>query len=206
MIALKAHQLKLTIKIFIAVVLLPWTYLRVRHLQKTVTKIELGSGGKKRAGWLTMDLVPGADVIWDLRWRLPLDESSVDVIYCEHVLEHLSFREVKELFGDIRRVLKPGGKFLISVPDLDIYLEAYGAGDTRLLTFAPAITSNQKADILNYIFYMNGEHRFMYNFDSLAFHLRANGFTDVRKRTFDPTLDDAGRLQESLYVSCSKAA
>lgn len=43
-----------------------------------------------------------------------LADSSVDVVICHHTLEHLS--EPVAALGEMRRILKPGGKLLLFVP------------------------------------------------------------------------------------------
>jgi 2-polyprenyl-6-hydroxyphenyl methylase/3-demethylubiquinone-9 3-methyltransferase len=42
--------------------------------------------------------------------HLPVAESSVDIVLCVDVLEHV--RDLDAVIGEIRRVLKPGGLFL----------------------------------------------------------------------------------------------
>ncbi len=51
----------------------------------------------------------------DLAERMPLEDSSVDFLLCTEVLEHIS--DVGFVLGEFRRVLRPGGRALISVPN-----------------------------------------------------------------------------------------
>ena len=46
--------------------------------------------------------------------KLPLSDNSVDIVIATQVLEHLN--EYKETVSEMHRVLKPGGKVIISVP------------------------------------------------------------------------------------------
>ncbi len=48
---------------------------------------------------------------------LPFDDDSLDVIIFTEVLEHL-FRPPTEILSDMRRVLRPGGCLIISVPNI----------------------------------------------------------------------------------------
>lgn len=43
----------------------------------------------------------------------------VDVVFCCHALEHLYPHEVTQAIQEFYRVLKPGGKVIILVPDLE---------------------------------------------------------------------------------------
>ena len=56
-------------------------------------------------------------------------------------------------------------------------------------------------DVINYIAYMDGQHRYMFDEENLAHVLSVTGFTDVRIRDFDPSLDLPERRQGSIYVA-----
>jgi SAM-dependent methyltransferase len=47
-----------------------------------------------------------------------IDDASYDAIFASHVLEHLYAHEVSMALSEFARVLKPGGKILVQVPDL----------------------------------------------------------------------------------------
>lgn len=169
-------------------------------------RLEIGSGPRRRTGWVTLDMSRGADVYWDLRRPLPFDDAMFKCVYCSHVLEHFSYPELTRLLGEVLRVLRPGGEFLITVPDASIYIDAYRG--TRplspLLRYEPAVISHKPMDGLNYLFYMDGHHRFMFDAENLAFHCEAAGFTRCLRRAFDPEIDSIDRDYESLYMSCRK--
>lgn len=182
------------------------SYLKIKMGYLNKAQLEIGSGSTQRAGWLTLDMCKGADIYWDLRYKTPFAESTFDRVYCSHVLEHFAYRDLKKLLSEMHRVLRPNGEFLIAVPDASIYVEAYlGKRDTgELMQYKPAIASDKPMDVLNYIFYMDGHHRFMFDFESLVFHCVEAGFVDCSSRSFDPALDLAARDYESLYISCRK--
>jgi len=179
------------------------------RLQLTTDKplcLEIGSGPKKRQGWLTLDMCSGADVYWDLRYPLPLPEKAFKTVYCSHVLEHFSYPQLVRLLGEIHRVMQPGGSFLIAVPDASLYIDAYlGKIDPKtLLLYEPAVISYSPMDYLNYIFYMDGHHKMMFDVKNLKLHCEAAGFVSCSLREFDATLDVPERQYESLYMVCKK--
>ncbi len=55
---------------------------------------------------------------------IPLPDGSVDLVVSFETLEHL--REQDEMLRDIRRVLRPGGKLIMSSPDKRFYSDATG--------------------------------------------------------------------------------
>lgn len=69
---------------------------------------------QKNLNYLTGDLVsPLADLHFDLH-SIPLEENSFDIIFCNHVLEHVddALKCMKELY----RVMRPGGWGIFQVP------------------------------------------------------------------------------------------
>jgi SAM-dependent methyltransferase len=68
----------------------------------------------KNLDYLTADLYsPIADVKADI-CDLPFEENSFDVVFCNHVLEHIE--DDKKAMGELYRVLKPGGMGIFQIP------------------------------------------------------------------------------------------
>lgn len=55
------------------------------------------------------------DIFWDGK-KIPLSNDSIDVVLCTELLEHCQNPE--EILVEVYRVLKPGGKILLTVPFL----------------------------------------------------------------------------------------
>ena len=59
---------------------------------------------------------PGADVrLLEPDGSIPLGHAEVDLVWCSEVLEHVP--DTGTLLTEARRVLKPGGRLLVTVPD-----------------------------------------------------------------------------------------
>jgi SAM-dependent methyltransferase len=60
----------------------------------------------------------GAKLVFgDIEQQLPFENESFDVVTCHAVIEHLSGSH-KHLFGEMKRVLRPGGYLVVSTPNL----------------------------------------------------------------------------------------
>lgn len=84
-------------------------------------KLHIG-GRIKRDGWEIFNIIPSAavDHVGDARDLSRFLDNSFEVIYASHVLEHFDYRdEVVAVLREWKRVLVPGGKLHISVPDLE---------------------------------------------------------------------------------------
>ena len=91
-----------------------------------MTFLNLGCGGHPFPGWVNIDRSTGSrgfpchpDVIADIREALPFADSSVDAVYAGHVLEHIEYEQCPQVVAEIRRVLKPEGRFAVVGPDMD---------------------------------------------------------------------------------------
>ena len=97
----------------------------VRFRRMNPLKLNIGCGQVKFSGWVNIDVDPKADLVIDIRKGLPFGENSVDFIYNEHFLEHLTFEEGEKCLIDFHRCLKKGGVLRIATPDLDYAIQKY---------------------------------------------------------------------------------
>jgi len=162
-------------------------------------RLNIGCGRKVKTGWINIDLSPHADVTLDLREPLPLPDNSCSFSYSEHFLEHLDYPLHAEIFlNECYRVLEPGGIISIGVPDTEWPMAEYAG--TRCEDYFkiskerwhPEWCKTQMEQI-NYHFRQDGDHRFAYDFVTLAQALTKARFQDVKRRDFDPDLDSADR-------------
>jgi len=76
-------------------------------------KLNLGAGEVPLDGYENLDIKGGTDV----RNLSAYADGSVDEVRASHVLEHISFHETDKVLAEWVRVLKPGGRLRIAVPD-----------------------------------------------------------------------------------------
>lgn len=208
---------------------IPWAYVLLRCVYKSAAKIrsriviallirsgkklyvEFGAGDVKgKDGWYTVDMALGCDIFWDLREGLPFPECSVHRIYSSHFLEHLSYREGQVFLKQCLKALVPGGVFSISVPDAQLFFRKYaegtGADPGALSVFTPWLNGTTGIDYLNYIAYMDGQHKYMFDAENLLHILKKAGFEKVSQRGFCLGLDPAEREHQSIYAEAYKPA
>jgi ubiquinone/menaquinone biosynthesis C-methylase UbiE len=100
---------------------------------------------------------------------LPLDHASVDLVWCSEVLEHVA--DTAYLLLEVRRVLRPGGRLLVTVP-------FHGRVKTALI----ALTRFEAH------FSPLGQHLRFYTRGSLTATLRGSGFEAIRVGVWGPPL------------------
>lgn len=94
-----------------------------------MVKLEIGGGNFNHPGWINVDCPLSSkrgnariDVVHNLMEKkpLPFENNSVDIVYSEHTIEHITDDAAKYLFSDLHRILVPGGGLRIACPDVDI--------------------------------------------------------------------------------------
>ena len=182
--------------------------IRALIAERKILQIEVGAGNKGGSNdWITIDMTPKCDIFWDLRNGIPFPDESVSKIYSSHFFEHLTYKESQIFLDDCLRVLKSGGVFSICVPNARLYIDAYlnnkKLGDDHW-GYIPAINNTTKIDYVNYMAYMDGHHKYMFDKDNLVHILNSKCFKNVRLREFDPSLDMQERDFESIYAEGQK--
>lgn len=101
-----------------------------------------GAGGFRHDAWTRVDnpsdnyrhnFVDTTDLIahdLDSGKPLPIDTSTAHLAYTSHCIEHLLDDSVLRLFGEVHRILRDGGVFRISAPDVELCYRAYRRKDT----------------------------------------------------------------------------
>lgn len=85
-------------------------------------KLHLG-GTIKAPGWEILNAIPGdhVDFVGDAANLSIFEDEQFSALYASHILEHLDYvDEINSALAEWYRVLEPGGKLYISVPDMDV--------------------------------------------------------------------------------------
>lgn len=190
-------------------------------------KLNIGGvkGHSKIEGWTVVDIRESADIALDISAeKLPFDDSSVDLIYCSHTLEHIYNHDLKFVLDEFYRVLKPAGIIRIVVPDIKKACWAYILNNFWFFKIKSSTTVfDKKAPIGGYLaswFYsfrkdgLGNGHVHCFDFDYLKYWLKNSSFRDIKKLKYKKSqnkeflikgLDLPRYKNESLYVECAKS-
>ena len=149
-------------------------------------RLQLGCGSNILPNWINTDAEarPGVEAL-DFTKRLPFHDATIDAVFCEHTIEHVTKPEAVQMMGEVRRVLRPGGAFRVVTPSLEkicrLAIHPATGEAQRYLAFFRTYCRNPHAtlsDAVNMMFYGHG-HRHLYMRDELADLLRAVAFGNV---------------------------
>ena len=137
-------------------------------------RLNVGCGPSRFEGEIGVDKYPtdAREVEGDIL-ALPYPDGAAEFIRAEHVLEHLPYRQVPTALFELRRVLEPGGRIRLGVPDLKRTCEAYVKATT--LAERGLLTRQLYGSQIH-----EGEfHKSGWDPDTLGDVLKAIGFTDI---------------------------
>ncbi len=182
--------------------------------------LQIGGGKQYLAGFVNLDVLPSADIVWDCRYGLPFRSTQFSFVFSEHFLEHLDYPvSVERLLRELYRVLRPGGETLIGVPDGGKAVDAHVKKKRAFLKkleqrcYArrnPRLTVHGTFDMVNYLFRDQVEnpkyavHWWSYDAASLGKLLRSVGFRQVQRASFNARYCNPKREFYTLYMKAVK--
>ncbi len=148
---------------------------------------------------------------------LPVKNSSARLVYCSHVLEHLSLEEFQLSIRNTYKMLKPNGVFRFVLPDLAFCIEQYqnNPSDSRAIQLMEStlLGIKKKPRGLNLLRECFGgiSHLWMWDYPGIENELKSAGFSSIRKAHFSDSefkefneLENEERWENALGVECKK--
>jgi predicted SAM-dependent methyltransferase len=172
-----------------------------------VRKLQLGAGSNGLTGWLNSEAfvpssfthslkIAGNYIFLDVCRPFPFEDSSVDYIFHEHVIEHITYQQGQFMLQECFRILKPGGWMRIATPDLQVFVALYGnqtSGDQKLFLseytrFNSGVWSSDLSHVSNNhaVFVLNHAlrawgHQFIYDYPTLSDAVQNTGFINITR-------------------------
>mgnify|MGYP003978982593 FL=1 len=181
---------------------------KAKKYSGTILKLNIGCGKDTKAGYVNIDSCNRECLQLDMRERLPFDDQSVSIIYSEHFLEHLPEQYALQFLKESYRVLIAGGVFSVGVPDGQVLLESYTrkleTKEFKIHDLSDILPGDPtRMQIVNLMFRRFG-HQYMYDYETLEQILTSIGFTNIRRRSFDISMDSEYRRDWTLYLDANK--
>jgi predicted SAM-dependent methyltransferase len=172
-------------------------------------KLKLLIGSRIRySGWNTLDIIAGPEVdhVGDCGNLSQFGTSAIEALYASHVLEHVPYANLSATLKEWHRVLVPGGKIMIAVPDMNILAQLF---------INSGIKGDDKVSVMRMMF--GGQldktdfHCVGFDLEILGVHLHLAGFTDIQRvASFglfaDTSIQDFKGVPISLNVEARKPA
>ena len=182
----------------------------IKFKKMKTLRLNIGCGKVKLAGWVNIDIEPGADLVIDIKKGLPFNDNSVDFIYCEHVLEHFTYEEGEEVLREFQRCLKKRGCIRIAMPDIDYIIQKYNANwkNQDWLSWPEYEFIKTRGQMLNISFRWWG-HKYLYNEEDLRNQLTSIGFKKIircewGKSKYDELCNLETRKDSKLIIEVEK--
>lgn len=154
-------------------------------------KLQLGAADKPLPDWLNTDLhdYGRRDIVFlDVREPFPLPDAAFDLVYSEHMLEHLTYADGQRCLRECLRVLRPGGLLRVATPSLERIAALYDGGELQeryvrwaAATLEPELKAPLPGAVVNNFFRSWG-HEFIYDPDTLRHALTEAGFVEIEER------------------------
>ena len=96
-------------------------------------KLDIGSGDHPYdpVRYISVDAFNDKAEVKAEMWDLPYKDGEIDEIYASHCLEHAAIAKVPETLKEWHRVLKPAGRCIIQVPNMDYIAKYWLTGPDR---------------------------------------------------------------------------
>ena len=164
-------------------------------------------GGKVRSdGWEVLNALPGphVDHVCNANNLSQFEDNTFSEVYASHIVEHLDYTgELTSTLKEWNRVLIPGGRAYISVPDLDVL--------AKLLISGNKLTTDERFFVMRMIF---GGHMNKYDYhvvglnkEFLTNFLRNSGYVNIKKvKNFSLFDDTSSMIFKGVPISLNMIA
>ena len=140
-------------------------------------KLHIG-GWEAKEGWKILNIQKrdNVDFVGDISDLSQFKDNSISEVYASHVFEHVKYIDVKKTLSGIYRILTSGGKFYISVPNMNVLFRQFLEKKNQTKTKIKIMRMIFGGQIDEYDF-----HYFGWDFELLSGLLKNVGFDEIEK-------------------------
>ena len=177
---------------------------KVKKMLNGYKRLHLACGDHVLDNWANISIpsffgifynkIKGKVIGWDLTEGLPVCSGTIEFIFCEHFIEHITLEQAKVLLIDCHRVLRSGGILRLSTPGLKKLLDEYLSGrisEWSDMGWSPTTPCQMLNEGLR-----SWEHKFVYDADELKRILEEAGFLKVTQVAWRESTNPALRELE----------
>jgi len=171
--------------------------------------IGCGAYAMRAPGWVNVDAVAesAADVVLRVP-PLPWESATVSEIYAGHFLEHLERAEAADFLDECWRVLRPGGRLGLVVPDMREILRRYIQDEPAPMEWPQGQHRDLRdldelCEAIIFSTLQPSRHQWAYDADTLARTLQRAGFQILGEfdRYHDPRIGVGAWYQLGIDAS-----
>jgi hypothetical protein len=148
-------------------------------------KVEIG-GIAPRDGWVVTNVNAKTRNFLDATVRWPVEDGSVQFVYNDNVIEHLTLEAGRAMLRQAYRAMTPGGVIRTVTPDIRQHVDLYLAGASSVTGPVGVAYRNKglsvdhPVDLIRIPIGSFGHHEgYLYDFETLRAELEAAGFHSV---------------------------
>ncbi len=153
-----------------------------------IRKLHIGCGSNILDGWLNTDIsVRNGNVMYmDAGSLFPIPSKSFDYIFSEHLFEHLTYEQAKNMLNECYRVLKPDGIIRIATPNIGFLIDLYFNPQKEINKSYIEFDSKRSGLPAHPIFAINRfhttwGHKIIYDPETLTMMLKESNFKNIHQ-------------------------
>ncbi len=150
-------------------------------------RIELG-GIAPRPGWVVTNANWNTRLFLDATQPWPVDPGSVELIFADNMVEHLTLDQARAFLRQAHTALRPGGTIRLPTPDVESAARYYLGEDEERAAAVLGMhrqkghVAEHSTDLLRVPFADHGHHvGYLYDETSLSAELKRAGFHTIRR-------------------------